>query len=260
MQFIDIHGHYAWDIDDGIKTKEESYAALQLAKKNNICAIVATPHVVPGLHTMQDIESIRTRLQELETMAKEVGIQVFTGSELFLNTEYLSALQNDIFIPIENTSYLLVEFDVRKELGSSRDVEDYLYEVELKGYTPIIAHIERYFKNKIDVERIQELISNGYIIQVNASSLRGIHGKTIKNNAFDLIDQGLVHVIATDTHSADGRRIPCLQETFDLLSKKYDYKILKTLMHDNPIHILNNEECDTIEVKQSFFKNLLKRR
>ena len=40
MQFIDIHGHYAWDIDDGIKTKEEAYSALQIAKQNNIVAIV----------------------------------------------------------------------------------------------------------------------------------------------------------------------------------------------------------------------------
>ena len=182
------------------------------------------------------------------------------GCELFLNSDYLSSLQNNLCIPIENTSYLLVEFDVRKELGSSREVEDYLYEVELKGYVPIIAHVERYFKNRIDIERIQGLVNSGYIIQVNASSLLGIHGKTIKNNAYCLIDQGLVHVIASDTHSAVGKRVPCLQETYTILSKKYDNQLLKTLMHDNPSHILHNEDCEEIQVKSSFFKNLLKRR
>ena len=88
----------------------------------------------------------------------------------------------------------------------------------------------------------------------------GIHGKTVKKNAYDLIDEGLAHVIASDTHRCEGHRIPRLQETFDLLSKKYDYQVLKTLMYDNPEHILHDENVEDIEVKTSFFKKLLKRR
>ena len=41
MQFIDLHGHYAWDIDDGIPSKEEALAALEIASKNNIITIAA---------------------------------------------------------------------------------------------------------------------------------------------------------------------------------------------------------------------------
>ena len=184
----------------------------------------------------------------------------FEGCELFLNHDCIDSIQEDLFIPIENTHYLLVEFDVRKELGSSHEVEDFLYEIEVKGLTPIIAHVERYFKDGIDIDRIQEFIDSGYVIQVNASSLLGIHGKTVKKNAYDLIDEGLAHVIASDTHRCEGHRIPRLQETFDLLSKKYDYQVLKTLMYDNPEHILHDENVEDIEVKTSFFKKLLKRR
>lgn len=260
MKFIDIHGHYAWDIDDGMPSQDDAIKALELAKKSNITTIVATPHVIPGSHSLQDISHIRQRIQELKDIASREHIDVYEGCELFLNHECMDAIVNDCMIPIESTHYLLVEFDVRKELGSQDEVEDYLYEIEIKGYTPIIAHVERYFKSDLDSQRVQEFVDSGYIIQVNATSLLGHHGKHAQKFAYQLIDQGLVHVIATDTHRASGRRVPCLQETFDLLSKKYDYQTLKTLMYDNPLHILQNEDVDTIEVKKSFFAKLLKRR
>lgn len=260
MQFIDIHGHYAWDIDDGMPSKEEAYQALKKASTQNISTIVATPHVIPGSHTKEDIQDLYKRIEEFKQMADQFHIDVHSGCELFLNYDCIQSIHNDMFIPINKTKYLLCEFDVRKELGNEHEVEDYLYEIEVKGYTPIIAHVERYFKDDIDVERIQDFVDNGYIIQVNTSSLLGIHGKTVKNNAYRLIDKGLAHVIATDTHRSEGRRVPNMQEVFDLLSKHYDYHTLKTLMYDNPLHILNDEEVDFIEVKQSFFKKLLKRR
>jgi len=260
MEFIDIHGHYAWGVDDGIPTIEEAAKALKAAKKNHITAIVATPHVVPGTHTADDLRAICRRIQELKLMASHLDIQVYQGCELFLNHDCITAIHQDLVIPFENTSYLLAEFDVRKELGSEDEVEDYLYEIEVKGYTPIIAHAERYFKDDIDLDRIEEFINSGYVIQVNASSLLGIHGKTVKKNAYKLIDEGLAHVIATDTHRAEGRRTPCMQEVYDLLSKDYSEKTLKTLMYDNPDHIIHNEPVETIEVKKSFFKKLLRRR
>ena len=51
MSFIDIHGHYAWNIDDGMPSYEDARKALELARENRISAIVATPHVTPGVHT-----------------------------------------------------------------------------------------------------------------------------------------------------------------------------------------------------------------
>ena len=49
----------------------------------------------------------------------------------------------------------------------------------------------------------------------------GIHGKTVKKNAYDLIDEGLAHVIASDTHRCEGHRIPRLQE--DVYKRQEEY-------------------------------------
>ena len=60
----------------------------------------------------------------------------------------------------------------------------------------------------------------------------GYHGKHAQKFAYQLLNQGLLHVIATDTHRCDGHRSPCLQEVFDLLVKKYSYEDIHTLMYE----------------------------
>lgn len=260
MAFIDIHGHYAWQIDDGMPSLEDAKIALEKAKENRISTIVATPHVVPGNQNEEDLKQIKKRIEDLKLLAQNYGIEVLAGCELFLNHDYLEALENDLYILIENTDYLLVEFDVRNELGNENEVEDYLYEIQLKGYTPIIAHVERYFKDELDLERIEDFIDCGYVIQVNATSFLSYHGKHAQKFAYQLLDAGCIHVIASDTHRCDGHRSPCLQQVFNLLVKKYNYETIHTLMYENPLHIINNEEVEPIEVKQSLFKKLFKRR
>ena len=214
MELIDIHSHYAWDIDDGIANLNDAKEALTKAKKQNIKRIVATPHIIPG--TTNDLNLIKQRINDFIKLAKEYGIIGYCGSEVMLNDECLIGLQNDLIIPINNGPYVLVEFNLSRKING--DCLDYLYEYSLK-HKLIIAHVERYFKNGLDIERVNGFIESGCIIQVNASSFLGYHGKQAKKIAFQLLDEGLIHVIATDTHRATGSRKPCLNKIFYLLEK-----------------------------------------
>ena len=85
------------------------------------------------------------------------------------------------------------------------------------------------------------------------------HGKQAKKIAFQLLDEGLIHVIATDTHRATGSRKPCLNKIFYLLEKKYNYHAIHTLMSENPLHILKNEWLEPVYARESFFKKLAKK-
>ena len=107
-----------WNIDDGIPSYEDARKALELARENRISAIVATPHVTPGVHTKDDIHDFIQRIDDLRILATEYNIDILDGCELFLNHDYQKALDQNLFIPIENTQYVLVEFDVRKEIGN----------------------------------------------------------------------------------------------------------------------------------------------
>ena len=95
-----------------------------------------------SVHTKDDIHDFIQRIDDLRILATEYNIDILDGCELFLNHDYQKALDQNLFIPIENTQYVLVEFDVRKEIGNEQEVEERLYDVQFKGYTPIIAHVE----------------------------------------------------------------------------------------------------------------------
>ena len=250
MELIDIHSHYAWDIDDGIANLNDAKEALTKAKKQNIKRIVATPHIIPG--TTNDLNLIKQRINDFIKLAKEYGIIGYCGSEVMLNDECLIGLQNDLIIPINNGPYVLVEFNLSRKING--DCLDYLYEYSLK-HKLIIAHVERYFYKDLDLSMINSWIKQGHIIQVNSSSFLGENGSKIKKNAYKLLEKGLIHVIANDTHRASRHRFPNLHDTYELLSKKYEEKNIRQLMYDNPLAIINGKEVLPVQVKKlSLFK------
>lgn len=262
MEFVDIHGHYAWGIDDGIRNLDEARVALQNASKVGVRVIAATPHVISGTHFEKDIQCFKERISELKKEASQVGIEVHEGSELFLNHDAPTSIRNGYFIPYENTKYALCEFDVRRNLPDDEDeVEEYLYSFKSHGYTPVVAHVERYFKKGIDIDRVSEWVDMGYIIQVNASSLIGTHGSTVLKNAEALIENNLAMLVASDTHKSEERRSPAtLVDAYAFISKKYGEDTAHILMHDNPLHILHNKPIVRTQVKKpSFFKKLFGR-
>lgn len=80
MNFIDIHNHTAWEIDDGMPSKEDAIQSLEQAKKDGITAMISTPHFVPGTQKDAEIHMINERIQELKELANSYDISVYSGS------------------------------------------------------------------------------------------------------------------------------------------------------------------------------------
>lgn len=250
MEFVDIHSHYAWGIDDGIANIEDAKIALSKAKKQGIKFIIATPHIIPG--TTTNIDILKQRINDFIELAKDYDIKGYYGSEIMLNDDCLIGLKNNLLIPLNNGPYLLVEFNLLSKLND--ESQERLYEYALK-YKLVIAHVERYFYKKLDLSMIQSWINDGHIIQVNSSSFLGENGSQTKKNAYTLLEKGLIHIIANDTHCIDKRRYPNLLETYQLLTKKYFAEQINKLMFDNPLAIINNQTILPVKVKKkSWFK------
>lgn len=255
--FVDIHTHLAWDIDDGFLDKEATMNALASMQKDGITTAITTPHVVPGQINEELFEVMKQRMKEVRELAADYNITIFEGCELFLNASYLEVLDSMQYFSLANSEYILVEFDVRKNMIENNDAEDILYEITIRDKVPIIAHVERYFHDDIDIERVQQWVDMGCFIQINRTSLLGMHGATIKKNAEKLLQNGLAHVVASDAHRDKGNRICKLSDAYELLHKKMGQEIADILCKRNPEHILQNEELESIEVKKtSVFKRL----
>lgn len=261
MSFIDVHSHIAWKIDDGMDSKEHAIEALKCALDDGIHKIISTPHFVPGVQDKKEIELMQKRMDELIELGKQYSVEIYTGCELFLNDSYLDMIQNGLVCTLANSSYLLCEFDVRKNIMDYPSAADKLFEISVRKYTPVIAHVERYFHNEIDLAMVREWVENGYVIQVNRSSLVGIHGKQIKKNAIKLINEGLVHVVASDAHRANGARVEMLSDSYAIVKEIAGSNNADLLFYRNPMHILQNEEIENMEVikRKSWLHRLMRR-
>ena len=109
-----------------------------------------------------------------------------------------------------------------------------------RGYTPVIAHIERYMCVLEDWKLALELKNMGAVIQVNAGSVIGDSGSKVKKFIKRLLKEEIVDVIGTDAHS-NGRRSPRIQECAKYICRKFDEDYAKALLRDNAERILKGE-------------------
>ncbi|MGX8680271.1 MAG: CpsB/CapC family capsule biosynthesis tyrosine phosphatase, partial [bacterium] len=148
------------------------------------------------------------------------------------------------------TRYVLCTFDMVSTPYTRTDMLHYLRLIMRAGYKPILTRAESYIHQKQDLSFLEKLHNEGVGLQVNSSSLLGGQGEQIRTLAYNLLSSGMIHIIATDTHSYEGFSVPNMKDTFQYLSKSFDYKALKRLMYDNPLHIISNESLETIEARK----------
>ena len=75
-----------------------------------------------------------------------------------------------------------------------------VFELQLKGYTPVLAHPERYVYYHSTPHIYKELHDQGLLFQVNLLSLAGYYQSNIKEMAWKLLENGMVDLIGSDLH------------------------------------------------------------
>lgn len=239
--FIDLHSHIAWGVDDGIKTKEDAIKALEQAIEDGIMGICSTPHVICGKTDTNAFQNSLLRQQELMEIAKEMGIYIYSGAEMFMNIDFLDSLDNGIFQTLNESRYMLVEFDLSRDIHYISYIDEYLDELFCRGFIPIIAHVERFFPTGLDLEMVENWLEMGCLLQTNRTSLMGFQGKVIQRNAHHLVKNKMIHLVASDTHRTVGNRIEKLSDAYQVVIKLTDTEYADQLFLRNPLIILDDE-------------------
>lgn len=110
---IDLHSHIAWEIDDGMPSKEDALVALRQAKKDGIIAICSTPHIIPSQLDQNILYEIRSRQKDLEEISP---LPIYYGGEVMMNSEFIDLLDKKLYPTINGSKYMLVEFNVLKDI------------------------------------------------------------------------------------------------------------------------------------------------
>lgn len=244
MNYIDCHNHVLWNVDDGLQLVEETHVALQQASKDGFVALCVTPHVIPGKTTNEHVRKIKDKFELFKAIADQYNIAAFLGCELKMNYEMMQAIDNDIVIPMNNSRYILTEFSLTRDVTTIEYIDEYLLDLVDRGYTPIIAHVERYFPKGVDLKQVQKWVNYGCVIQINRTSLLGMYGKILKTNCEKLLKNKLVSLVCSDAHSISGSRVLKLSDTYNILCSIVGIYNAGILLYENPLNIIN--DIDTV--------------
>lgn len=234
-----MHCHILPGIDDGSPNEEESMKLLLEEKRQGIKKIVFTPHFNPERQHLDKFISARAdsyeRLKATSGFA-ELQLETKLGAEIFFS---MRLIEMDIAkLAFENTNYLLVEFPTNtRPYGITRTMQNILE----RGYTPILAHVERYDFFTSDPVKLYDLVTMGCIAQVNASSV--VSGTNIKGvSALQYLNWEMAHIICSDAHSME-RRPPNTKAAYELVEKKLGRQYTDWLIK-NSYDIFNNRYFD----------------
>jgi protein-tyrosine phosphatase len=200
---IDIHAHVLPGLDDGPRTMEQSIALARAVSDAGTAVVVATPHIRQD-HRFP-AERVAPAADELNACLGEAGIplRVLPAGELSIAkaAEFDEAALTPLALGAG--PYILVESPYT-HLGGL--LETTLFDLQVKGFRPVLAHPERSPSFQRDRHRLVELVRTGMLCSVTASSFTGRFGKTVRRNSLELLRSGMVHNIASDTHDLASRR------------------------------------------------------
>ncbi|WP_293784017.1 CpsB/CapC family capsule biosynthesis tyrosine phosphatase [uncultured Pedobacter sp.] len=191
---VDIHSHILPGIDDGSPDLSTSLHFVKSLQELGFDQLIATPHIYQELYpnTKEIIFSAKDSLQQ-EMDKANVSLKLSAGAEYMVDQDFNL---NEQLCPLDS-KHLLIEMSY---LNETPGISQTIFDVEIKGYKPILAHPERYtfyFKDKSKLKRFKE---KGCLLQLNLLSIMGYYGKDVKQLAEVLLKEKMYDLAGTDLH------------------------------------------------------------
>lgn len=216
---IDLHCHILPNVDDGPTNLLQFFEMAHVAVSTGITNVFATPHHLNGQYENVKSDILAHCLQYNHYLQQEnISLIIHPGQELRVHRELLHTLENGEILTLDNKGkYLLLELPSREIPEYTQEI---IYELFLKGITPILAHPERNRALMENNDVLFELVQEGALTQLTAGSLIGQFGKKIKAFAEKIIDHHLAHFIATDAHNCHSRGF-LLHEAYEAITLSF---------------------------------------
>ena len=203
--FVDIHSHLLPGIDDGAKNIEDSISLISKMYSYGIKNFITTPHVLGDVYP-NSTQVILEKLVEVKKALSDNGytdITINAAAEYMMDEQFVARLEkNDILTLKDNM--ILVEMSY---FNAPINLYEILFEIQLKGYKPVLAHPERYNFYHNDFQNYYKLKKAGCLFQLNLLSLTEQYGTSVKKTAERLIKENLYDFVGTDTHHKNHLRL-----------------------------------------------------
>lgn len=218
MKLSDIHSHFIYGMDDGAQTRQEMEEMLDSAWADGVSALVATPHMTPGVYSFPEERFVRHFEQATAyCQSRGYAMKLYPGAEVL----YTPALEQYLFnhrLPTLAgcSSYVLLEFAPAIHFAEISAAVELL---ERNGYIPILAHVERY-KALVgsNIYRLKE--GHSVLYQVNCNTVIQGDGFFRKIQVNKWFRDGLIDYVASDSHNCHSRKTR-MTEAYSVLGNRY---------------------------------------
>ena len=195
--FIDIHSHLLPGIDDGSKSLEETETLLRQLKNIGFEKCITTPHTLPEVWEntregiLQKFDETKSQLSEnLQPMLDH------TASEYMLGESFIDRLQSEKLLTLKD-NIVLIEMSY---LNPPLALKDIIFEIQIKGYQPLLAHPERYLYYHKNLKAYELFKDSGVLFQLNLLSSVGYYGPSVAKAADYLLKNDFIDYVGSDVH------------------------------------------------------------
>ena len=165
----------------------------------------------PNVRVIDNQQRIVSAGLNMAIRESDMDITVHAAAEYFLDEHVEQMLKKNEPLLTISGKMVLVEFSMAYPPQGLKDI---LFELQMQGYQPVIAHPERYIYLERARDFYDELKETGCLFQLNLLSITGYYGKSPQELAQYLIKKSYYDLVGTDLHGfrhLDALRNPVLE-------------------------------------------------
>ncbi len=195
--YIDIHSHLIPGIDDGAKTFEDTLRLTKALQSFGTSQCITTPHIIQHLWD-NTYEKIKTNeeVTGIELKKNKVLIPFRAAAEYMMDEQFVKLFQSESLLTLKD-KYALVEMSY---INPPIQLYNILFDLQVAGYIPVLAHPERYMFYHNNFEEYNKLKRAGCLFQLNLLSVVGYYGDGITKIAEKLLQKGMYSFVGSDVH------------------------------------------------------------
>lgn len=240
-------------IDDGAADLAVSLEMARKAVADGITTTVCTPHILPTVYDNTG-PAIRFAVERLQAAisAANIPLRLLAGADVHIAPDLIQGLRSGRVLSLNDTRYLLLE--PPHHVMPPR-LEDSVFSLMTAGYIPVLTHPERLGWISQQYSVIERLAHSGVLMQITGNSLLGRFGGAARHWALRMLDERLVHLVATDAHDT-ARRPPRLGEAREMVAARLGEQEAEKMTLTRPKLILENANPSQLDIPAPRGKSL----
>ena len=195
--YVDIHSHLLPGIDDGAKTMEDTKSLIASLQNIGFEQFITTPHIMVPIWDNTP-ESITQKLKETLPVLQQENhsLKMKAAAEYLMDVSFSENIQSQPLATLKD-NYVLVEMSY---LNAPIQLYQIIFDLQIAGYIPVLAHPERYSFYNRNFAEYQKLKNAGCLFQLNLLSTVGYYGASVTKTAAQLVKEGMIDFVGSDVH------------------------------------------------------------